>query len=133
MKSVLAVTFEGSHVRVQSDGEKSYPFALKLWTEVGRVCRENHCFRVLGIAKTTLPVSTLEGFDHIEIFAAAGITPEFRIAWVELNPDAFVTTRFIETVLLNRGVANVRLFSQVEPAKEWLLGSQRAEEAISSR
>ena len=48
-----------------------------------------------------------------------GITGDYRIAWVELNPKAFDAVYFVETVLVNRGYM-ARLFSDVDEAKEWL-------------
>ena len=124
MSTQLKITFENKYVQVHSDGEKSYQFALQLWTEVAQTCSQYNCFKVLGIAKTTIPVTTLEAYDHYKIFKQAGITRQHRIAWVELNPEAYKTSYFVETVLRNRGMSYVRLFSDIEEAKLWLSGEQ---------
>jgi hypothetical protein len=42
-----------------------------------------------------------------------------RIAYVDLSPRDEERMRFAETVAVNRG-ANVRLFRDVESAKEWI-------------
>lgn len=112
-------------MQVLSNGEKNYEFASRLWSQTVDACRENECFKILGIAKTTIPVQTMEAYDHVELFQQLGITPEFRIAWVELNAEAYKTTYFIETVLSNRGFPG-RLFSDISEAKEWLLGERDA-------
>ena len=78
-------------------------------------------YLVLGLANTTKPLQTIEAYDHAKIFTQLGITQKYRIAWVELNPDAYDTTHFIETVLKNRGLPS-HLFTDVSQAKEWLLG-----------
>ncbi len=62
---------------------------------------------------------TIDGYDHAEMFRELGITGEFRIAWAELSDDAREATRFVETVLSNRGMPG-KLFSSEEDARRWL-------------
>jgi len=124
MSSQLTITFEDEYIQVRSDGEKNYQFALRLWMEVAETCRQHECYKVLGIARTTIPLKTLDGYNHYKIFQQAGITRRHRIAWVELNPDAYEAVDFVEMVLRNRAVAQIRLFSDVVEAKQWLLGEQ---------
>jgi hypothetical protein len=66
-------------------------------------------------------LTTMDAWRHQEIFAKAGVTRKIRIAWVDLNPDTFEITRFVETTLLNRGLVNGRLFADVREARQWLL------------
>ncbi len=119
MNQEMTISFEGDHVKVIADGEKNYEFSSKLWAKISNTCNENDCYRVLGIAKTTSPLNTDEGYDHAQLFEQLGITGDYRIAWVELNPKAFDAVYFVETVLVNRGYM-ARLFSDVDEAKEWL-------------
>jgi hypothetical protein len=121
MPNQLTVTYEGSHVRVLADGDKNYDFSVKLWTTVAEMCQKHNCFNVLGIANTTTPIEAVEGYDHARLFRELNIGQDYRIAWVELNPDAVDIVSFIETVLVNRGLPG-RLFPTVEEARYWLLG-----------
>lgn len=120
MERKLVISFEGRFVRVFSTGDKSYESALSLWQQVVAKCIEHNCFKVLGIADSGKYFKTMEAFSHAKLFDELGITNKYRIAWVELNPEAFETARFIETVLTNRGLPG-RLFATEAEAEEWLL------------
>lgn len=125
MPGRLTVTFEGSHIQVLSEGDKSFEFAVELWTAVVEACEKHHCFNVLGIAKTAQPLEAVDGYEHARLFRELGIGSQYRVAWVELNPDAVDIASFIETVLVNRGLPG-QLFASVEDATEWLLGGSQA-------
>jgi len=115
----VKITFQGDHVRIDTTGERSLDRARTLWTEVVKVCREHDCFFVLGVSEAPGPMPTIDGYDHAEMFRELGITGEFRIAWAELSDDAREATRFVETVLSNRGMPG-KLFSSEEDARRWL-------------
>ncbi len=120
MTNQIDVTFEGDYIRVLSDGEKSIDFARRLWSEVSALCKKHNCFKVLGVANTTLPLGIMDAYDHGELFRQLDISSQYRIAWIEQNAEAGDSVRLVETVLYNRGVT-VRLFSKVADAKRWLL------------
>jgi hypothetical protein len=63
----------------------------------------NSCFDVLSIANTTVPTETYDALEKGDVFRDLGIDREFRIAWVEINPEACQTAFFIGSVLSNRG------------------------------
>ncbi len=115
----LRVSFEGHHVQVTSNGEKDLAFAVRVFSAMRDECLEHDCYKVLGIDNTTVPQSTLDGFENAKLLADLGFNGPYRIAWVELNPAVFQATQFIETVLLNRGFS-ARLFDNVEQAIAWL-------------
>ena len=120
MLNRLAITFEEDYVQVLSEGDKDFAFASDLWRQVTETCKKHDCFNVLGIANTSTPVEAMEGYDHGTLFRDLDINRNYRIAWVELNPDAVDMAHFIESVLVNRGLPG-RLFSNEPEAKEWLL------------
>ncbi len=120
MQREFTVTFADKYVRVVSDGEKDLEFSKTLWTEVIRTCEENNCYRVFGLANTTIPMEALDAYDHGRLFRDLGLDSRFRIAWVESNPEAIDIVAFIETVLLNRGLPG-KLFDDEREAMEWLL------------
>jgi len=116
----LQITFEQQFVRILSDGEKNYEFSRKVWTQARQACQKYDCYKILGIADTTIQMGTWDAFSHADLFSELQIDNRYRIAWVELNPEAYQTTFFIETVLFNRGFS-ARLFLDEREALEWLL------------
>lgn len=126
MSGQFTVTFEDNHIQVLSDGDKNYGFAVELWTAVVEACQQHDCFNVLGIANTAEPQEAIDGYEHARLFRELGIGIQYRIAWVELSPDAVDIASFIETVLVNRGLPG-QLFATVDDAKEWLVGGAGAQ------
>jgi hypothetical protein len=117
----MSVTFKGDYVEARSVGDKSYETAVALWREITRVCAEQNCYKVLGIAESSTAMPVMDSMQHAQLFKDFAITNRYRIAWAELNKDAFGNLKFLETVLFNRGMLNGRAFDNVEEAKQWLL------------
>ena len=117
----MSVTFMGDYVEARSTGDKSYQTAVMLWHEIIRVCNEHDCYKVLGIGESTKPMPTMDAMNHTKLFQDFSITRKYQIAWVELNREAVGSIKFVETVLLNRGLLNGKLFHDVAAAKSWLL------------
>ena len=120
MKHEIKITFENNFVQIISDGEKSYETSSKVWPKIIKVCQENDCFKVLGIATSTKSPSIIDTTHHGKLFHELEIDHKYKIAWVELNPESFERIKFLETVLYNRGLPG-KLFSDIEEAKIWLL------------
>ena len=121
MSDQMSVTFMGVYVEVRSTGGKSYQTAVMLWQEIIRVFGEHDCYKVLGIGESTTPMPTMDAMKHTKLFQDFSITRKHQIAWVELNSEAVGSIKFVETVLLNRGLLNGKLFHDVAEAKRWLL------------
>lgn len=121
MSYEMAVVFKGDYVEARSTGDKSYQSAVMLWHEIIKVCDQHHCYKVLGIGESTRPMPVMDAMNHEKLFRDFSINRKYKIAWVELNKDAVGSVRFLETVLLNRGMLNGKLFADVEEAKQWLL------------
>jgi len=122
MRDEIVIECEGDYIHVRQSGRDSYEISLDLWRRVVAACEEHQCFNVLGENFSTESVSMMDAYDHDKIFARAGVTLRHRIAWVHHDPGTIEPTRFIETVLRNRGMVNGYLFATVEEAKRWLLG-----------
>ena len=120
MKNEIIITYEGDYVQAIANGDKDFDYSKKLWTQIAQTCRDNNCFKVFGIGNTTKPLRTMEAYQNAELFRELGLTHEYRIAWVELNPDSYDSLYFAETVLVNRGMP-VRLFIDESDAKKWLM------------
>ncbi len=123
MSDNYEITHEGNLIVVRLKGAENIEVASRLWPDVLMACKEHNCYRVLGVAETTEPLSTMDSFDHAELFQKLGINHRYRIAWVELNPEAYQATSFTEIVLSNRALPG-RLFADVRDAREWLLGDE---------
>jgi hypothetical protein len=119
MRNELVVTFEGDHVRVISNGVKDHYFMERVFDEIAAVCEQHECYRVLGIAHSTVPPEVIDGYDTARRMRERNIDHRYRIAWVEHNEDAIDVIEFVETVLANRGLPG-RLFPDEATAKEWL-------------
>lgn len=119
----MTITFEGDHIRVESHGEKNIDWSRKLWAAVVEACVENDCYKVFGISESQNVMSIMDGFDHVSLFRELGINTKYRIAWVESNPAAVKTVKFIDAALFNRLLPG-RVFKTEAEAKTWLLGTQ---------
>lgn len=82
-------------------------------------CKKHNCYKVLGIANTTSPVSTIESVQHVDLFERLNITNKYRIAWVELNQQHEKITRLIEVFLSSRGI-DCKVLSNENEAIKWL-------------
>jgi len=123
MTDAMTITFEGDHVRAESRAEKSIAWARKLWTAVAETCVANDCYKVLGISESLTVMPIQDGFDHVALFRELGITTKYRIAWIELNPAAIKTVRFVDAALFNRMLPG-RLFKTEEEARKWLFSDR---------
>ena len=119
----IFVTFEGDHVLVRSIGKKNYESVETIWSKVSRLCETHDCYNVLGIGETTEPMEAVEGYEHPAVFREYGIDHRYRIAWVELSPDAVDVVELTVNILANRDLPG-RIFPTVEAARAWLLGSE---------
>jgi hypothetical protein len=123
MSYEMSVSFKGQYIEARSTGDKSYQSAVMLWQEIIKVCAEHDCYKVLGIGNSAKRMPTMDAMQHSQLFEDFAIARKYRISWVELNQEAVGSVKFIETVLLNRGLLNGKLFADVDAAKRWLLES----------
>ena len=120
MRYQMQVTFMGTYVEARSVGEKNYQTAEQLWAEITRICQEQNCYRVLGIADSDKQMSVMDSINHEQLFRQYNITPKYKIAWAESNPEELDKLKILETILVNRGYRG-KIFADAEQAKAWLL------------
>ena len=125
MSYEMYITFENEYLRVRVTAQDNYETSLKFFKELAKACEAYKCRNILAISDST-PLETMEAYDHAEILREAGFTIKHRIAWVEKNAKAREMDKFIETVLVNRAVIQVKIFSDESEAKQWLLEDQTA-------
>ena len=109
-----------STIEVQATGIPDRQSVSQMWKDIIDACKEHQCFSILGLSNFDQPLRIADAIDHQAIFLEAGVTIDHRIAWVQLNPEAYAMTELAETVLLNRGLANGRLFNNELDARRWL-------------
>lgn len=122
MRDEIIIEYKGDHVHVRHYGKDIYDISLNLWHRIVETCEACNCFNVLGETHTTEGLSTMDNYNHIEIFKQAGVTLHYRIAWVAQVPERAREIRFVGTVLKNRGLACGGIFRSVAEARRWLLG-----------
>lgn len=120
MAENYTISFQGDHMRADIEAEKSIAWARQFWGDMVEACKENNCYDILGLSYSIKPVSFLDARDHIQLFRDLGIDSTYRIAWVELNPEAVEIVRYISDALFNRGLPG-ELFPGEEEARAWLL------------
>jgi hypothetical protein len=114
-----SITHEQSHVEVHVRGQGDYLSTDKMWKDIAAACQKNNCHNILGVANIDVR-SSEHAYDHAAIFEAAGMTSEYRIAWVEINPSAQESAKLVEAIVRNRGLADSRVFDSVPEARRWL-------------
>jgi len=124
MDEGTTISYEGDHIRALSRAHKSIGWATEFFSDLVEACQTHHCYDVLSISESLSVIPILDGFDFIEIFRDLGIDKKYRIAWVELNPEAVETVKFVETSLYNRALPG-RLFRSEDDARKWLLDNRR--------
>lgn len=125
MRDEIVVEYKGDYVYAALYGKNNYDISLELWRRIMAMCKQHNCFKILGENHTTEELSTMDAYDHLKILEKVGLTFQYRIAWVDEGTPTAKGLEFVETVVVkNRGLANGMLFSNLEEAKRWLLGTE---------
>ena len=109
-------------IEVRVTGIPDRASTARMWADIVAACARHKCLYILGVSNLDRPQKVADAIDHQAIFLQAGVTIDHRIAWAQLNPEALEMTRLAETVLLNRGMVNGRLFTDEHEARRWLRG-----------
>ena len=114
------VEYVNSTIEVRVSGIPDRESITQMWRDIVAACAEHQCLSILGLSNLERPLRLSDAIDHQAIFLEAGVTIDHRIAWVQQNPEAFRMTEVAETILLNRGLLNGRLFTDEFVARRWL-------------
>lgn len=120
MAAQYTIDFVHSIIEVRVTGVPDRASIAQMWEDIVAAAAEHQCLSILGISNMDRPLKLADAIDHQAIFLEAGVTIDHRIAWVQLNPEAYAMTELVETVLLNRGLAHGRLFTDEFEARHWL-------------
>ena len=127
MRYKISIEYKDDYIHVSLHGSDDRAASPELWQRIAESCEQYNCYNILGESYNEENLSTLDGYDHIEIFERAGITLKHRIAWVHHVKETVRGIKFVETVLRNRALMNGGLFESVEEAKRWLMGKENGE------
>ncbi len=116
------IDFKDGVIEVRVTGIPDRESTSRMWSDIVAACARHECLYILGVSNLEKPQKVADAIYHQAIFLEAGVTIDHRIAWVQLNPDAMKMTQLAETVLLNRGMVNGRLFTDEYEARRWLRG-----------
>ncbi|PWJ38464.1 hypothetical protein [Sediminitomix flava] len=117
----IKVEIRENYIYAFQSGEDSFENSLELWTKVHEACCEVNKFKVLGESKTANNLSLRDAFQHVKFFEILDVPVYPKIAWVNHVPEYNETYHFIETIVTNRGLADVKLCKNYKEAEEWLL------------
>jgi hypothetical protein len=115
------IEYTGSVIEVRTTGIPDRASISQMWKDIVAASRQFRCLSILGLSNLDQPLKLADAIDHQAIFLEAGVTIDHHIAWVQLNPEAYRMTEVAETVLLNRGQLNGRLFADELEARRWLM------------
>jgi hypothetical protein len=120
MTAVYSIECVDSVIEVRVSGTPDRSSIAQMWKDIVAACAEHRCLSILGLSDMEQPIKLADAIDHQAIFLEAGVTIDHRIAWVQMNPEAVRMNLLIESVLLNRGLANGRVFTNEMEARKWL-------------
>ena len=115
------IDYVNSTIEVRVGGAPDRASLSQMWRDIVGACTDNKCHSILGLSNLDSPLKLADAIDHQAIFLEAGVTIDHHIAWTVLNPANYKMTEVAETVLLNRGLMNGRLFTDEFEARRWLV------------
>jgi len=118
-------------VFLRLSGQYDLPRLVQLITEVGKLCRETGCRRILADARGHVGEIAVMELHQIGELIAREI-PRGSLVAVVVSEGRLTMDRFLETVAVNRGVP-FHLFTDLESANLWLEGATSRPAAVSHR
>ncbi len=112
---------EGKYIYAHVTGEESLETSWAYWREIATACIQYRCKKVLVEDYLEGEISTMDIHTFGKNFEqATGIPLGTKIASVSL-PAKVPAQEFAETVVLNWTGVNVKVFTDLDEAKTWLL------------
>lgn len=115
-----SIEHKDSLIEVRVEGVPDRASITQMWKDIVASCKEHGCLSILGISNVEQPLKLADAIHHQAIFLEAGVTIDHRIAWVQLNPAAVRMNILSESILLNRGLLNGRVFTNEAEARKWI-------------
>ncbi|MDD5091974.1 MAG: hypothetical protein PHQ23_13795 [Candidatus Wallbacteria bacterium] len=121
MQDPLVVTYKYNYVHVQNFGQMNLDPSSNRWHDIKDECDKNNCYKILGETFGTDKLKPADSYQLMEVLRGAGITADFKIAWVFHFVESYDKMLPAQEFLNQSGQVNARLFKTVEEALEWLL------------
>ncbi|NND16810.1 MAG: hypothetical protein HKN89_10880 [Eudoraea sp.] len=115
----LIIYEKEDYIQVHANGAKTPEFSASMWQQVVEKCKAKKTFKILGIALTSDPLSKEEANGLLPLFKELGLDKNYKIAWVELNPEFYEVILYAESLMSANGV-DAKFFYEVGHAKAWL-------------
>ena len=115
-----SIEHERPYVRVTVSGSPDFLSIDRLWHDILAACKRYDCRRILG-ESTTEQWGKADAYDHADVMEAVDLSTDYRIAWVERNPESWEAIKLVDAVAKNRGLDAGRVFDSVADAKRWLV------------
>jgi hypothetical protein len=114
------------HLRVEVSGDwtpgNELSDSVSVWIQTADACREKGLTRVLSVWDVPGHLPPLDAYELGRIAESIGWERRFKLAVVHLHESRLKDSRFVETVVVNRGY-QVKVFGNEPSALAWLLGS----------
>jgi hypothetical protein len=129
----LKIVEKKDYLHVSVHGINTSETVLEYLSEVRDACLRRGSKKVLIEENLQGPGLGVVGIFEVVTKASTSVWPAIlRIAYVDVNPEHDPKTmKFAETVATNRGV-NVRVFTGLEDAEQWLVGEREEGSAEKS-
>ena len=102
-------------------GFENFNDVKTLANEISSACNRYNCFKIVIHNYSTQHLSPLHCVLIVEYFENAGITKHHMIALVNPIKDHIDNIgKFLVTVAMNRGWDNIKIFAELDDAKQWL-------------
>ncbi len=107
------------HATGDRDSDNPGAAAQEAWARIAQKCEETGLARVLIISRVTGRYPTLDTYETMSTLDQYGISRDWKIAYVNSDPDCRQDLMFMMAVADNRGFL-VRLFGEEDEARKWL-------------
>jgi predicted transcriptional regulator len=123
----LEIQEKSEHIEVRVSGERirgqEIEDALNMWKIVAKKCDETGISRVLVVSTVTGSLPIISAYEIATSTDKVNWNRKFRTAIVDLNEESRQINLFGETVVVNRGYFQVKVFDNQSEAVKWLLKS----------
>ncbi|WP_370979547.1 hypothetical protein [Agaribacterium sp. ZY112] len=106
-------------VRVEYGGDNTFPALVGLFDKLSHFCEAHRCYSVLGLSRSTAPLSSSMAFKIDGIFRHFKIDERYHFAWVEYRESSMGSIRYAAEYLKGKGVC-CEVFTDERCAGVWL-------------
>ena len=117
MKVLTTIEFKNHYIYVRRLENADLDEIKDTWRRVAAECEAHNCYNIL-VESFVGKVPIEDTLPSGQVMGNAGIDHRHRIAWVHHEKESLED---LQTALKKQGIANDRLFPDIEEALKWLL------------